>query len=184
MAEKGNFKYGGYKGKILRVNLSTGKISTEPLKEKWAEDFIGGVGLAARFLYEELKPKTDPLSPENKLVLMTGPVLGTIVPTASRSTFCTKSPLTGNFFNSIHGGHIGAELKYAGYDGLIVEGKAKKPSYLWIDDGKVEIKDASKMWGKLTFEAHSMIREELGDDEIHIATIGPAGEKGVRFALF
>jgi aldehyde:ferredoxin oxidoreductase len=179
----GKFKYGGYKGKILRVNLSSSKISTEPLKEDWAKDFLGGVGLAARFLYEELKPKTDPFSPENKLVLMTGPVQGTIVPTASRSTFCTKSPLTNNFFNSIHGGHIGAELKYAGYDGLIVEGKAEKPVYIWIDDDKVEIKDASKIWGKHTFTAHSMIRQELGDEEVHIATIGPAGEKGLRYAL-
>ena len=125
MESNGKFKYGGYKGKILRVNLSTGKITKEPLKEDWARDFIGGVGLAARYLYEELKPNTDPLSPDNKLILMTGPVQGTIVPTASRSAFCTKSPLTNHFFNSIHGGHIGAELKYAGYDGLIVEGKAE-----------------------------------------------------------
>ena len=89
MENNGKFKYGGYRGKILRVNLSTGKITKETLKEDWAKDFIGGVGLAARYLYEELKPNTDPLSPENKLILMTGPVQGTIVPTASRSAFCT-----------------------------------------------------------------------------------------------
>ncbi len=178
-----SFKYGGYVGQILRVNLSNKGISKEPLREDWARDFVGGVGLSARILYEELPAKIDPLGPENKMALMTGPVNGTMIPSASRSCICAKSPYTKSFFHSIFGGYLGPELKFAGYDGLIVEGQAKSPAYLWIDDDKVEIRDASHLWGKNPFEAEEIIRKEIGDEEIHIATIGLAGEEKAPYAM-
>lgn len=177
------FKHGGYVGQILRVNLGNGGVSKEPLREDWAEDFVGGVGLSARILYQELPPKIDPLGPENKLVMMTGPLNGTMLPAASRSSVCAKSPYTGSFFHSIFGGYLGPELKYAGYDGLIVEGRADTPVYLWIDDDRVEIRDAGHLWGKDPFKAQKILREEIGDEEIHIATIGQAGERGLPYAM-
>jgi aldehyde:ferredoxin oxidoreductase len=177
------FKYGGYKGQLLRVNLSKKAITKEPLREDWARDFVGGVGYSARLLYQELKPKIDPLGPKNKLVFMTGPVNGTMIPAASRSSVCAKSPLTGSFFHSIFGGFFGPELKFAGYDGLVVEGVSKKPVYLWIDDHRVEIRSAEHLWGKSSLEAEEIIRKEIGDEGIHIAVIGPAGEQGTAFAM-
>lgn len=177
------FKYGGYIGQLLRINLNNKGITKEPLKEDWARDFVGGVGLAARIMYEEVPSKIDPLGPENKLVMMTGPAIGTMIPAASRSTICAKSPYTGSFFHSIFGGYLGPELKFAGYDGLIIEGQTNSPVYLWIDDDKVEIRDASHLWGKDPFETQAVIREEIGDEEIHIATIGTAGEAKAPYAM-
>jgi aldehyde:ferredoxin oxidoreductase len=177
------FKYGGYKGQLLRVNLSTGAVTKEPLREDWARDFVGGAGYSARQLYEEIPAKADPLGPQNKLMFMTGPVNGTMIPAASRSTACAKSPLTGSFFFSIFGGYWGPELKFAGYDGLIIEGKADRPVYLWIDDDRVEIRSAEHLWGKNGLKAQEIIRQEVGDENIHIATIGEAGEKGVPYAI-
>ena len=124
------FKYGGYIGQLLRINLTNKGITKEPLREDWARDFVGGVGLAARILYEELQPKVDPLGSENKLIMMTGPAIGTMIPAASRSTICAKSPYTSSFFHSIFGGFLGPELKFAGYDGLIIEGQANSPDYV------------------------------------------------------
>jgi aldehyde:ferredoxin oxidoreductase len=177
------FPHGGYMGQLLRVNLSNKGISKEDLREDLARDFVGGVGLSARILYEEIPPKIDPLGPENKLVMMTGPVNGTMIPSASRSSFCAKSPYTKSFFHSIFGGFLGPELKFAGYDGLILEGKADKPVYIWIDDDKVEIRDASHLWGKDPFTAQDILRSEIGDKEIHIATIGLAGEEKAPYAM-
>lgn len=177
------FKYGGYVGELLRVNLTNRGISKEPMREDWAGDFVGGVGLAARIYYEEVKPKIDALGPENKLLMMTGPLNGTMIPAASRSAFCAKSPYTGSFFHSIFGGHLGPELKFAGYDGLIVEGRADRPVYLWIDDDRVEVRSAEHLWGKNPFEAQEIIRREIGDEAIHIATIGIAGEAGAPYAM-
>ena len=177
------FKHGGYVGQILRVNLGNRGVSKEPLREDWAEDFVGGVGLSARILYQELPPKIEPLGPENKLVMMTGPLNGTMLPAASRSSVCAKSPYTGSFFHSIFGGYLGPELKFAGYDGLIVEGRADTPVYLWIDDDRVEIRDAGHLWGKDPFKTQKILREEIGDEEIHIATIGQAGERGLPYAM-
>ncbi|MHB1162867.1 MAG: aldehyde ferredoxin oxidoreductase family protein, partial [Chloroflexota bacterium] len=157
--------------------------SGEPLREDWARDFVGGVGYAARLLYDELKPKIDPLGPENKLAFMTGPVCGTMISTGSRGSVCGKSPATGSFFHSIFGGFWAAELKYAGYDGLIVEGSSDRPVYLWIDDDRVEIRDAGHLWGKGTLETEELIRKEIGDEEIQIATIGEAGEAGTPYAM-
>jgi aldehyde:ferredoxin oxidoreductase len=177
------FKYGGYVGQLLRVNLTTKRISTEPLREDWARDYVGGAGYSARLLYDEIPAKADPLGPQNKLFFMTGPVNGTMISAASRATACAKSPLTGTFFHSIFGGYWGPELKFAGYDGVIIEGKAEQPVYLWIDDGRVEIRDASHLWGKNPFKAQEVIRQEVGDDQIHVATIGEAGENGVAYAI-
>ena len=177
------FKYGGYIGQLLRVNLTSKGITREPLREDWARDFVGGVGLSARILYDELPPKVDPLGSENKLVMMTGPVNGTMIPAASRSSVCAKSPYTGSFFHSIFGGFLGPELKFAGYDGLIIEGKASRPVYLWIDDDKVEIRDAGHLWGKDPFKTQEVLRKEIGDEEVHIATIGLAGEEKAPYAM-
>ena len=177
------FRYGGYVGQLLRVNLSSRGISKEPLREDWAREFVGGVGLTARIFYEEVEAKIDPLGPENKLIFMTGPVNGTMIPAASRSSVCAKSPYTGSFFHSIFGGYFGPELKFAGYDGIIIEGKAKEPVYLWIDDDRVEIRSADHLWGKNSFKAQEILRKEIGDDEIHIATIGEAGEEKMSYAM-
>jgi len=177
------FKYGGYIGQLLRVNLTNKGITKEPLREDWARDFVGGVGLSARILYDELPPRVDALGLENKLVMMTGPVNGTIIPAASRSSVCAKSPYTGSFFHSIFGGFLGPELKFAGYDGLIIEGQADYPVYLWIDDDKVEIRDAGHLWGKDPFKTQEVLRKEIGDEEIHIATIGLAGEEKASYAM-
>lgn len=167
----------GYTGKVLRVDLSSEKISTEPLNREWARQFIGGKGLGARYLFEELKPGTDPMSPDNILSIWTGPLVGTLVPLTSRYVIVTKSPLTGTFLDSYAGGFFGPEMKYAGYDGVMIKGKASKPVYLWLNDGKVEIRDARNVWGKDTYKTEEVIRKETGEKMARVASIGPAGEK-------
>lgn len=172
----------GYMGKLLRVNLSTGEIKVEPLKEGLAKSFIGGRGLATKLLYDEIDPTVDPFSPENKLIFATGPLTGTTAPTGGRYMAVTKSPLTGYIAASNSGGFFGAELKFAGYDMLIVEGKAEHPVYISIKDEDVEIKDASHLWGKRVGETTDRLLEEFGDRKAQVACIGPAGENLVRFA--
>jgi aldehyde:ferredoxin oxidoreductase len=177
-----NFKYKGYIGKILRVNLTAGTWEDFPISNKLAEDYIGGAGMAARILYDELKPGIDPFSAENKILFLTGPVEGTMVPTASRIGLYSKSPLTNSFFYSSAGGHFAPEMKFAGYDGVIFEGCSEKPVYLFIDNGLVELRDATHLWGMDSNKVQHELFEELGSEEIQIAAIGPAGEKLVRFA--
>lgn len=167
----------GYQGKILRVDLTNEKITTEPLNKEWAKQFIGGKGLGARYLFEELKPGTDPLSPDNILSIWTGPLVGTLTPLTGRYVLVTKSPLTGTFLDSYAGGFFGSELKYTGFDGVIIKGKAKKLSYLWINDGKAEIRDAMNLAGKDTFKTEELVRKETGHKFTRVASIGPAGEK-------
>ena len=167
---------GGYMGKILRVNLTTGKTSEEPLNEEIARKFIGARGYGAKIIFDEVSHNTDPLGSENKLIFATGPLTLTTAPTGGRYNVITKSPLNGVIAGSNSGGFFGPELKKAGYDMLIVEGKSEKPVYLWITDEKVEIKDASHLWGKDT------ILSELGNKNIKVACIGPAGENLVKFA--
>jgi len=167
----------GYTHKVLRVDLTTEKVSTEPLNMDYAKQFIGGKGLGARYLFDELKPGTDPLSPENVLTVWTGPAVGTFVPLTSRYVLVTKSPLTGAFLDSYAGGYFGPEVKYAGFDGLIIKGKAKKPVYLWLTDGKGEIRDAKNLWGKDTYKTEELVRKETGEKAARVACIGPAGEK-------
>ena len=172
----------GYMGNILRINVTTGKVSIEPLSDDLVTQYIGGRGVAAKLLYNELAPGTDPLSPLNKLIFSTGPLASTAAQACSRWMVTTKSPLTGGIFRSTAGGGFGAEIKTAGYDILIVEGKAEKPVYLVIKDDEVEIKDAKHLMGRLTHETAAVICEELHDARLKIAAIGPSGEKLVRFA--
>ena len=167
----------GYTGKVLRVDLSNEKITTEPINREWTKSFIGGKGLGARYLFEELKPGVDPLSPDNVVMIWTGPLVGTMVPLTSRYAVVTKSPLTGTFLDSYAGGYFGPEMKYAGYDGVIIKGKAKKPVYLWINDGKAELRDAKNIWGKDNFKTEELIRKETGQSRARVASTGPAGEK-------
>jgi len=179
---RNDFKYKGYAGRLLRVNLADGTWRDEQLTNELAELYIGGAGMAARILYDELQPGIDPFSPENKVIFLTGPVEGTMIPTASRIGLYAKSPLTNSFFYSSAGGHFAPELKFAGYDGIIFEGRAAQPVYLFIDDGYVELRDAAHLWGMDTNRVQLELFEELGSDGIQIAAIGPAGEKLVRFA--
>jgi len=132
---RNDFRYKGYAGKLLRVNLTEGTWQDEPLTNELAERYIGGAGMAARILYNELQPGIEPFSSENKVIFLTGPVEGTMIPTASRIGLYAKSPLTNSFFHSSAGGHFAPELKFAGYDGIIFEGRARQPVYLFIDDG-------------------------------------------------
>ena len=172
----------GWTGKILRVNLTNGSCTTEPVPEQWMKEYIGGRGLGDRYLYEEVDPQVDPLSPENKLIFATGPLTGTPVPCGARYMVITKGALTGAITTSNSGGHWGPELKFAGYDMLIVEGRAPKPSYLFIHDDHVEVRDANHYWGKGVGETEDGLRSELGIPALRIASIGPAGEKLVKFA--
>ncbi len=171
----------GWIGKILRVNLTKGEWKVEELDRNIAEKFVGGRGLGSKILYDEVDPKIDPLSPDNKLILATGPLTGTSASAAGRYMAITKSPLTGTIACSNSGGHFGAELKFAGFDLIVIEGKAKEPVYLYVEDGKAELRSAIHLWGKNTHEATDQILSET-DMEARVACIGPAGEKLVRFA--
>jgi len=167
---------GGYAGKVLVVNLTSGLTKEEPLPEEVYRSFIGGVGLGVRILYERMKPKVDPLGPDNFLGFVPGLLTGTPVPMSSRCTVVTKSPLTGTWGDANVGGYLGPELKAAGYDGVFFTGISPKPVYLFIQDGQSELRDASNLWGKDTIETVKTMRQEIGDKAIRIACIGPAGE--------
>jgi aldehyde:ferredoxin oxidoreductase len=173
---------GGYNGKILRVNLSSNSISSEPLTYQFARKWLGGAGFVAYFLWKELKQGTDALGPDNRLIFALGPVSGLSLPGASRYCVGAKSPLTGGIAKSESGGFWMAELKRAGFDAIIIEGRAPAPVYLWINDGKAVIKDASHLWGKETKETQEAIRAELEDPKIQVAMIGPGGENMVLYA--
>ncbi|MEA2039782.1 MAG: aldehyde ferredoxin oxidoreductase family protein [Thermodesulfobacteriota bacterium] len=173
---------GGYTGKILRINLSNHSSSVEDLSLKTARDFIGGAGIAIKYLFDELKAGTDPLGPDNKLIFSVGPFTGTTVPCASRMAVAAKSPLTNAMGLALTGGYFPAELKFAGYDMLIIEGKAEKPTYLWIKDGEVKFRPAGKAWGTRTGDCQQIIKNELGDQNVRIACIGPAGENLSKIA--
>jgi aldehyde:ferredoxin oxidoreductase len=167
----------GYCGKILRINLSTGRIDHENLDMELAMKFIGGRGLATYYITQEVGPKTDPFDSANKIIFATGPLTGSQAPTGGRYMVVTKSPLSGTIACSNSGGFWGAELKQAGYDLIIVEGKSDKPCYIYINDDTVEIKDAKKYWGRIVSETTDMLLQETGDPKAHVLTIGPAGEK-------
>ncbi|MHC4117276.1 MAG: aldehyde ferredoxin oxidoreductase family protein [Planctomycetota bacterium] len=167
----------GYTGQFLRINLSTGQIDKETLDMELATKFIGGRGLASYFLTQEVDPDVEALDPANKLIIATGPLSGSRAPTGGRYMVVTKSPLSGTIASSNSGGFWGTELKRAGYDMIILEGKADKPCYIHIADDSVEIKDATKHWGKLVSETTDSLLEEAGDSKARVLTIGPAGEK-------
>lgn len=172
----------GILGKILRVNLTTEKISENKLEEEFVKTFLGGRGLGVKILFDELKAGIDPLGPENKLIFATGPLTGAPFPGNSRYMVMAKSPLTGIWGEANASGYFGIRLKSAGYDALIVEGKAETPIYLWIHDGEAKIKDASRLWGKITGDAQKTILQEVGEKKVSVACIGPGGENLVRFA--
>ncbi len=169
----------GYMGKLLRVNLTEGKTNVENLDLETAKKYVGGRGLGTKLLYDEIDPKVDPLSPDNKIIFVNGPMSGTPSPTGGRYMVVTKSPLTGTIASSNSGGTWGARLKYAGYDAIIVEGKSEKPVYLAIDEDKVEIKDASDLWGEYVGETTKRLTT---DKHTNVLSIGPAGEKLVKIA--
>lgn len=173
----------GYTGNILDIDLSSGSIKNLSLNKEDAKQFIGGKGLGAKILYDNLDKGVDPLGDENIIIFITGPLTGTSMPTSGRFTVVTKSPLTGLFLDSHVGGYFGPELKFAGYDAIIIRGVSEKPVYLSIFKGDVEIKDAKHLWGKTTSETTKIIRKELGDEKTRVAEIGPAGERLVRYAM-
>ncbi len=172
----------GYAGRVLRVDLTEGEVRTSSLPSRWIRDFLGGDGIAARTLFEEVPGRTDPLSPKNRLIVATGPVTGTLWPMSGRTVFVSKAALTGIWGESHVGGFLGAELKFAGYDMLVVSGRAEKPVYLSIQDDNVTVNDAAKLWGLKTHETTSRIKELQNDPDVQVAAIGPAGEKLVKFA--
>ena len=172
----------GYAGKYLVVDLTSGKVKVESLREDTAVSFIGGYGFGARTLYDYVPAGVDPLSPENVLAWWTGPLAGTIAPTASKYAVFARSPLTNFFGFGISSGGFAHELKSAGWDGIIFTGRSTRPVYFFVDDDHYEVRDASRLWGKTTWETEEMIKEELGDDRIRVASIGPAGEILVRIA--
>jgi len=173
---------GGYAGGILRVNLTTGEIIKEEVDEKVAWKFLGGTGYAAKILWDELRPGVNPLSPENKFLITTGPLTGTRCPGSDSLFSCFKSPLTNCWGESRCGGGMGPELKKAGFDIVIVEGASKEPVYLWIRDGEADIRSASHLWGENVPETQSILKTEVSEPGARVACIGPAGEKLVRFA--
>src|SRR5712691_4072356 len=150
----------GWIGQLLRVNLTSGIATKEPLNMKWAAEYIGGRGLGTRYLYEEMDPTVDALSPGNTLIFATGPLTGTYAPTGGRYMVITKSPLTGAIACSNSGGFWGPALRFAGYEYLLVEGRAKEPVYLYILDDHIEIRPAKHLWGKIVDDVENMIREE------------------------
>lgn len=173
---------GGYTGRFLRVDLSRGKGQVERFDEEVARKYWGGRGWGGYLLLKELGTKINPFSPENKIFFLTGPLQGTLTPYSSRFAVITKSPLTGTFTRALGGGQWAPELKFAGYDGVIVEGNSPKPVYIFIDDEKVEIRDGARLWGMTTGETEKAIKEDLKDKTVRVVSIGQAGEKRVRFA--
>ncbi len=168
-------------GRLLRVDLSTGKTAVEMIPESFAEDFVGGRGYGIRYLYEELKPGVDPLGEENKLMMVTGPLAGSTAQAVSRWMTCTKSPLTGAWARSVCGADFGAWLKFAGYEMILIEGKAEKPVYLHLTRDDCRVLDAGEIWGKDTKLTQEWLVGKHGDAS-RTACIGPAGEKLVKYA--
>ncbi|GJM02389.1 MAG: aldehyde ferredoxin oxidoreductase [Rhodomicrobium sp.] len=168
--------------KVLRINLTSGEITTEPLNMEWAQKYLGQRGLATKYLVEETDPKVDPLSPDNKMIFATGPLTGTCASTGGRYSVITKGPLTGAIACSNSGGYFGPELKFSGYDMVILEGKSPKPVYLSIFDDKVKLRDASHLWGKSVWDTDDAIKAEVQDPLAHVAAIGVSGEKGVLYS--
>lgn len=172
----------GYAGKILHVNLSKEKVWEEPLPRDKIRKFLGARGINASLLWELVESESDPLGEKNVLIFGAGVLSGTFAPASGRTTVTCKGPATNLYLKSSTGGHWGPELKFAGYDHLVIYGAAKRPVYLWITDGDVEIRDASKLWGADIETTEKLIHEELGDERLEIACIGPGGENRVRFA--
>ncbi len=171
----------GYMDRILRVDLSKGELKGESFSEDWKKKYLGGTGLAARIIYDEVPPEADAFDPENVVCFFTGPYTGTPAPTSGRYGVAAKSPLTKGWGEATASGYWAPELKFAGFDGIKIKGKSEKPVYLWINDGKAELRPADELWGKTTEETEKILRGRHGK-KTKVASIGPAGEKLVRFA--
>ena len=172
----------GYNGRILHVNLTTGELAIEEPEEKFYRRYMGGSGLALHYLLKEMPAGADPLGPDNVLVLALSVITGAPISGQSRLTAAAKSPLTGAVGDSQSGGFFPAELKFAGFDAVVIKGQAPQPVYLWIHDGQAELREAGHLWGGGTGEVEASIKEELGDGRVQVLQCGPAGERGVRFA--
>jgi len=171
-----------WQGKILRINLTKGTWEDEPLNMEWAQSYIGERGLGSKYLAENIDPRVDPLGPDNVLIIVTGPLTGTMASTSGRYAVITKGPLNGAIACSNSGGKFGAELKYCGYDLLLIEGRSPIPSYLLIEDDNIRILPADKIWGNSVWETEEWIRMAHHNPKLKIASIGVAGERGVRYA--
>jgi aldehyde:ferredoxin oxidoreductase len=172
----------GYMGKLLRVDLNQSQVTEEPLNLDYAQDFVGGSGLASRYLLDLVTAKTDPLGEENPLIIMTGPLTGTNAPGCGRFTVCARSPLTGFWGEANSGGVFGPTLKFAGYDGIIITGCSPEPVYLEITEGDTKLRDASRIWGQDSSQTQEIIKEEIEKPEASVACIGVAGEKKSKIA--
>lgn len=168
--------------KLLRINLTEGEISKEDIPEEICKKYIGGTGFIAYYLYKELDPKTEPLSPDNKIIIAPGPAQGTKIPITGRYVVGALSPLTDHFIDSHVGGFLGPEIRFAGYDLIIIEGKAEEPVYVSIKDEEVKIKDASQLWGEISYKTEEQIRFEENEPKMRVICIGPAGENLVTIA--
>ncbi|MCD6472735.1 aldehyde ferredoxin oxidoreductase family protein [Candidatus Aerophobetes bacterium] len=171
----------GWMGKIAAVDLSSGSITEEKINSEIREKYLGGRGFGVSIMYSKIGPEVAPLSPENLLIFTTGPLTGTKAPTSSRISLSTKSPLTGTIFDSNAGGRWGIQLKKAGYDALIIKGKASSPIFIDVNEKEIQIKDAKNLWGKETFESIKLLKK-IKKNKVSVVSIGPAGENLVRFA--
>ncbi|HBY07547.1 MAG TPA: aldehyde ferredoxin oxidoreductase, partial [Chloroflexi bacterium] len=174
---------GGYANRIAWVDLTGGQVEYEPVPEDLALKYIGGRGLGVKFVFDN-GPQVDPLSPDNILCFMNGPLTGSEANMSGRMAVVTKSPLTGTVTDSHHGGWSAARLRWSGFDGLVFKGKAEKPVYAYIEDGKVELKDASEVWGKGVHATVKHFQEKYGEKDLTVISIGPAGENMVKFACW
>ena len=171
----------GRMGTIAYIDLTDGTIQKVEFPSYLCENYLGGAGVNARLLYEHVPPDVGPMDPKAIVILGAGPLVGTIVPSCGRIETTAKSPVTGIFGDSNAGGDFAPEMKFAGYDHLVIRGKAKEPVYLWIDNDQIEIRDARPLWGKTTWEADELLKKMHGDRELKTALIGPAAENGVLY---
>jgi len=172
----------GYKNRVLRVDLSGRTLEEESLSKSLIQDYVGGGGFGIKWLYDDLKAGVDPMGEDNELIFVAGPLAGTSAQSFGRWKVFFKSPLTGGFFKSSGGGYFASELKFAGFDAIIIKGRADRPVYLWVHNGSYELRDAEYLWGLDCDDTHTLIREELHDPSVRLACIGPAGERGVKYA--
>ncbi|MGD2178777.1 MAG: aldehyde ferredoxin oxidoreductase N-terminal domain-containing protein, partial [Anaerolineae bacterium] len=171
-----------YLGRLLYVDLTAGELRDEPLDPDLTRAFVGGCGLAVRLIYDMVDGDTDPLGPENPLVFMTGPLVGTAMPSAGRCSVCALSPLTGIWGESNTGGFLGPELRFSGYDGIVITGQAESPVWLSVIEGEPQLRDASNLWGLDSYATQERVTKTLGLPRARVACIGPAGENQVKMA--
>ncbi|MEM2429664.1 MAG: aldehyde ferredoxin oxidoreductase N-terminal domain-containing protein, partial [Nitrososphaerales archaeon] len=177
-----SFEGTGYRGRILRVDLSKNKITIQEFDKAFSRLYLGGNGFSIKIILDELNPLIDPFAPENILTFMTGPATGTVIPSTTKFHSASKSPLTGQYFDSMCGGTWARTIKLAGYDGVVIKGKAEEPKLLYISDGYVELKDAHSYWGNKITETQQSLKKDFGEPNLESIVIGPAGENLVRYA--